>query len=140
MHAPLTESAPPTRKAITALGILIVQNMESIIGSMPSGVPLPVIWPPIIPKRSFREIYTLPCLIASTRTKRHRTADITILSPVPFLVIIIQPFSLCRFSSENLLEDLILNIIEFVSKITEFLTVNSLAPLKGRISNVLVRT
>ena len=32
MHAPLIESAPPTIKAIRALGILIVQNIESSMG------------------------------------------------------------------------------------------------------------
>ena len=42
MHAPLMERAPPTIKAIRALGILIVQNIESSMGSMPSGVPLPL--------------------------------------------------------------------------------------------------
>ena len=89
MHAPLMESAPPTINAINALGILMTQKIESIMGSIPSGVPLPVMCPPMIPRRSLSEIYTLPDLIAKTSIKRHRTADITILSPVPFLVIIL---------------------------------------------------
>ena len=89
MHAPLMESAPPTINAIRALGILMVQKIESIMGSMPAGVPLPVMWPPMIPARSLSEIYTLPCLIAKSNIKRHRTADIAIFSPVPLLVIIV---------------------------------------------------
>ena len=136
MHAPLIESAPPTIKAIRALGILIVQNIESSMGSMPSGVPLPLMWPPIIPKRSLSEIYTLPCLIARSNIKRHRTADIAIFSPVPFLVMILLAYEL----SEYLLKNVILDIIERLCEVAELISIDGLAPFKCSLGDVLIRT
>ena len=56
MTAPLTDRTPPTRKAVIALGIRIVQKIESFIGSTSAGKGLPVIWLAIIFIRSASEI------------------------------------------------------------------------------------
>ena len=151
MHAPLRDRAPPTRKAIIARGILIVQNIESIMGSIPSGVPLPVMWPPIIPNRSPNEIYTLPALMHQTRIKRHRTADITIFSPVPRLLMIVLVWFVINILvsghttilvclSNDLFNELVLDVIERLCEVAELICIDCLTPLESSISYMLVGT
>ena len=86
------------KKTAIALGILMVQKMESIMGATSSGSGPPVMWLMTMDARSLSEIYTLPALMQITRmTKQAITERITparLPASVLFMVFVPGLFSI----------------------------------------------
>ena len=76
--APLTASAPPTKKAVRARGMRMLHKMEAAAGSTEEGSAVPDILSAIMVMAEESGIPTLPIPMQSASTRMDRSADTVI--------------------------------------------------------------